>query len=169
MGRALAGRGIELVTGGGRVGLMGVVADAALEAGGRVIGVIPQALMKRELAHAGLSELVVTGSMHERKARMAELADAFVAMPGGLGTYEELFEIWTWGQLGWHHKPCGLLNAAGFYDKLVAFLDGATDDQFLKPEHRAMLVVDADPDRLLDRFAAYTPPVVTKWIGGDQT
>jgi uncharacterized protein (TIGR00730 family) len=148
---------------------MGVVADAALEAGGRVIGVIPQALMKRELAHAGLSELVVTGSMHERKARMAELADAFVAMPGGLGTYEELFEIWTWGQLGWHHKPCGLLNAAGFYDKLVAFLDGATDDQFLKPEHRAMLVVDADPDRLLDRFAAYTPPVVTKWIGGDQT
>ena len=169
MGRALAGRGIELVTGGGRVGLMGVVADAALEAGGRVIGMIPQALMKRELAHAGLSELVVTGSMNERKARMAELADAFVAMPGGLGTYEELFEIWTWGQLGWHHKPCGLLNAAGFYDKLVAFLDGATDDQFLKPEHRAMLVVDADPDRLLDRFAAYTPPVVTKWIGGDQT
>ena len=149
---------------------MGAAGGAgALEAGGRVIGVIPQALMKRELAHVGLSELIVTGSMHERKARMAELADAFVAMPGGLGTYEELFEIWTWGQLGWHHKPCGLLNAAGFYDKLVAFLDGATDDQFLKPEHRAMLVVDADPDRLLDRFAAYTPPVVTKWIGGDQT
>ena len=169
MGRALAERGIGLVTGGGRVGLMGVVADAALEAGGRVVGVIPQALMKRELAHAGLTELVVTASMHERKARMAELADGFVALPGGLGTLEELFEIWTWGQLGWHHKPCGLLNAAGFYDKLVAFLDGATEDQFLKPEHRAMLVVDADPDRLLDRFAAYTPPVVTKWIGGDQT
>jgi uncharacterized protein (TIGR00730 family) len=100
---------------------------------------------------------------------MAELSDGFVAMPGGLGTYEELFEIWTWAQLGWHHKPCGLLNAAGFYDRLVAFLDGASDAQFLKPEHRAMLVVDADPDRLLDRFAAYTPPVVTKWIGADQT
>mgnify|MGYP006316432865 FL=1 len=107
--------------------------------------------------------------MHERKTLMAELSDGFIALPGGIGTFEELFEIWTWGQLGWHHKPCGLLNAAGFYDKLVAFLDGATDDQFLKPEHRAMLVVDADPDRLLDRFAAYTPPVVTKWIGGDQT
>jgi uncharacterized protein (TIGR00730 family) len=169
MGRALAQRGIELVTGGGRVGLMGVVADAALEAGGSVVGVIPQALMKRELAHAELSELIVTASMHERKAKMAELADGFIAMPGGLGTYEELFEIWTWAQLGWHHKPCGLLNAAGFYDKLVAFLDGATDDQFLKPEHRAMLVVDGDADRLLDRFAAYTPPVVTKWIGADQT
>ena len=169
MGRALAQRGIELVTGGGRVGLMGVVADAALEAGGSVVGVIPQALMKRELAHAELSELIVTASMHERKAKMAELADGFIAMPGGLGTYEELFEIWTWAQLGWHHKPCGLLNAAGFYDKLVAFLDGASDAQFLKPEHRAMLVVDADPDRLLDRFAAYTPPVVTKWIGADQT
>lgn len=169
MGRALAQRGIELVTGGGRVGLMGVIADATLEAGGRVTGVIPQALMNKELGHAGLSELIVTASMHERKAKMAELSDGFVAMPGGLGTYEELFEIWTWAQLGWHHKPCGLLNAAGFYDKLVAFLDGASDAQFLKPEHRAMLVVDADPDRLLDRFAAYTPPVVTKWIGADQT
>lgn len=169
MGRALARRGIGLVTGGGRVGLMGVVAESALAAGGSVTGVIPEALMNKELAHAGLTELIVTRSMHERKARMAELADGFIALPGGLGTYEELFEIWTWAQLGWHHKPCGLLNAAGFYDKLVAFLDGATDDQFLKPEHRAMLVVDGDADRLLDRFAAYTPPVVTKWIGADQT
>mgnify|MGYP003503646640 CR=1 FL=1 len=169
IGAAIAKRGLGLVYGGAHVGLMGAVADAALAHGGEVIGVLPRALEARELAHRGLSELHVVDSMHERKARMAELADAFVAMPGGLGTYEELFEIWTWGQLGWHHKPCGLLNAAGFYDKLVAFLDGATDDQFLKPEHRAMLVVDADPDRLLDRFAAYTPPVVTKWIGGDQT
>lgn len=169
MGEALARRGIELVTGGGRVGLMGVIADATLEAGGRVTGVIPQALMNKELGHAGLTDLIVTASMHERKAKMAELSDGFVAMPGGLGTYEELFEIWTWAQLGWHHKPCGLLNAAGFYDKLVAFLDGASEAQFLKTEHRAMLVVDADPDRLLDRFAAYTPPVVTKWIGADQT
>ncbi|CAG1009300.1 pyrimidine/purine-5'-nucleotide nucleosidase [Burkholderiales bacterium] len=169
MGRALARRGIGLVTGGGRVGLMGVVADAALHAGGSVTGVIPQALMKKELAHTGLTELVVTGSMHERKARMAELAQGFVALPGGLGTYEELFEIWTWAQLGWHRKPCGLLNAAGFYDKLVGFLDDAAGAQFLKAEHRAMLVVETDPDRLLDRFAAYEAPDVAKWIGADQT
>ena len=169
MGRALAGRGIGLVTGGGRVGLMGVVADAALEAGGEVIGVIPDALMRKELAHTGLTELVVTASMHERKARMAELADGFVALPGGLGTYEELFEIWTWAQLGWHTKPCGLLNAAGFYDRLVAFLDGASEAQFLKAEHRAMLIVEDDPDRLLDRFDVYRAPTVAKWIGHDQT
>jgi len=169
MGRALAGRGIGLVTGGGRVGLMGVVADAALEAGGEVTGVIPDALMRKELAHTGLTELVVTASMHERKARMAELADGFVALPGGLGTYEELFEIWTWAQLGWHTKPCGLLNAVGFYDRLVAFLDGASEAQFLKPEHRAMLIVEGDPDRLLDRFDAYRAPTVAKWIGHDQT
>jgi hypothetical protein len=168
-GRALARRGIELVTGGGRVGLMGVIADAALEAGGRVIGVIPEALMKKELAHKGLTELVVTDSMHARKSRMADLADGFVALPGGLGTYEELFEIWTWAQLGWHRKPCGLLNVAGFYDQLVAFLDGASDAQFLKPEHRSMLIVDTDPDRLLDRFDAYEAPDVAKWIGHDQT
>ena len=169
MGRALARRGIGLVTGGGRVGLMGVVADAALAAGGEVVGVIPQALMDKELAHAGLTDLVVTASMHERKARMAELADGFVALPGGLGTYEELFEIWTWAQLGWHAKPCGLLNAAGFYDRLVAFLDVASDAQFVKPEHRAMLVVETDPDRLLDRFGAYVAPNVEKWIGRADT
>jgi len=169
MGRALARRGIGLVTGGGRVGLMGVVADAALAAGGEVTGVIPEALMRKELAHTGLTDLVVTASMHERKARMAEIADGFVALPGGLGTYEELFEIWTWAQLGWHVKPCGLFNAAGFYDKLVAFLDGACDAQFLKAEHRAMLIVEDDPDRLLDRFATYEAPTVAKWIGPDQT
>jgi len=169
MGRALARRGIGLVTGGGRVGLMGVVADAALAAGGEVTGVIPEALMRKELAHTGLTDLVVTASMHERKARMAEIADGFVALPGGLGTYEELFEIWTWAQLGWHAKPCGLFNAAGFYDKLVAFLDGACDAQFLKAEHRAMLIVEDDPDRLLDRFATYEAPTVAKWIGPDQT
>jgi hypothetical protein len=169
MGRALARRGIGLVTGGGRVGLMGVVADAALEAGGSVTGIIPEALMKKELAHRGLTDLVVTASMHERKSRMAELADGFVALPGGLGTYEELFEIWTWAQLGWHGKPCGVLNAVGFYDKLVAFLDGATEAAFLKPEHRAMLVVESDPDRLLDRFETYVAPTVAKWIGHDQT
>lgn len=169
MGRALAERGIGLVTGGGRVGLMGVVADAALEAGGFVTGVIPEALTTKELAHRGLTDLVVTASMHERKAKMAELSDGFVALPGGLGTYEELFEIWTWAQLGWHGKPCGVLNAAGFYDRLVAFLDGSTEAGFLKPQHRAMLVVESDPERLIDRFEVYTAPAVTKWIGHDQT
>lgn len=169
MGRALARRGIGLVTGGGRVGLMGVVAESALAAGGSVTGVIPEALMNKELAHAGLTELIVTRSMHERKARMAELADGFIALPGGLGTYEELFEIWTWAQLGWHRKPCGLLNANGFYDRLVAFVDHAAGEGFLRPEHRAMLVVDTDAERLIDRFADYAPPAVTKWIGRDQT
>lgn len=169
MGRELAKRGIGLVTGGGRVGLMGVVADAALEAGGSVTGVIPQALTTKELAHRGLTDLVVTASMHERKAKMAELSDGFVALPGGLGTYEELFEIWTWAQLGWHRKPCGVLNAAGFYDRLVDFLDTATGAGFLKPQHRAMLIVESDPGRLIDRFDAYAAPAVTKWIGPDQT
>ena len=169
MGRALARRGIGLVTGGGRVGLMGVVAESALAAGGSVTGVIPEALMNKELAHAGLTELIVTRSMHERKARMAELADGFIALPGGLGTYEELFEIWTWAQLGWHRKPCGLLNANGFYDRLVAFVDHAAGEGFLRPEHRAMLVVDTDAERLIDRFADYAPTAVTKWIGRDET
>lgn len=169
MGRTLARRGIGVITGGGRVGLMGVVADAALDAGGTVTGVIPEALMKKELAHGGLTELVVTPSMHERKARMAELADGFVALPGGLGTYEELFEIWTWAQLGWHAKPCGLLNANGFYDRLVGFVDHATTEGFLRAEHRTMLIVDTDPERLVDRFADYVAPSVAKWIGRDQT
>jgi uncharacterized protein (TIGR00730 family) len=169
MGTTLARRGIGLVTGGGRVGLMGVVADAALAAGGEVVGIIPEALMRKELAHAGLTRLEVTASMHERKARMAELADAFVALPGGLGTFEELFEIWTWAQLGWHAKPCGVLNVAGYYDKLVGFVDHAAGEGFLRPQHRAMLVVEADPGRLLDRFERYDAPVVPKWIGRDET
>ena len=169
LGRVLAARGVGVVYGGARVGLMGAVADAALAAGGHVTGVIPAALAAKEIAHSGLTELRVVSSMHERKAQMADLADAFVAVPGGWGTCEELFEIVTWAQLGLHRKPCGLLNAAGFYDQLVAFLDGASDAQFLKPEHRAMLVVDTDPDRLLDRFSAYEAPTVAKWIGHDQT
>jgi uncharacterized protein (TIGR00730 family) len=169
MGTTLAQRGIGLVTGGGRVGLMGVVAEAALAAGGEVIGIIPEALMRKELAHAGLTRLEVTASMHERKARMAELADAFVALPGGLGTFEELFEIWTWAQLGWHAKPCGVLNVGGYYDKLVGFVDHAADEGFLRPQHRAMLIVESEPDRLLDRFERYDAPVVPKWIGRDET
>jgi len=169
MGTALAQRGIGLVTGGGRVGLMGVVAEAALAAGGEVIGIIPEALMRKELAHAGLTRLEVTASMHERKARMAELADAFVALPGGLGTFEELFEIWTWAQLGWHAKPCGVLNVGGYYDKLVGFVDHAADEGFLRQQHRAMLVVESEPECLLDRFERYDAPVVPKWIGRDET
>jgi uncharacterized protein (TIGR00730 family) len=169
LGRTLAERGIGIVYGGGRVGLMGVVADAALAAGGRVTGIIPQALMKKELAHAGLTERIVTTSMHERKAQMAERADAFVALPGGLGTFEELFEIWTWGQLGWHRKPCGVINVAGFYDGLIAFLDHAADAGFVRPVHRGMLLLDDDPARLLDRFAQYEAPAVAKWVERAQT
>lgn len=164
LGRTLAGRGLTLVYGGGHVGLMGVVADAALGAGGRVVGVIPEALEAKELAHRGLTDLRVVGSMHERKALMSELADGFIAMPGGIGTLEELFEAWTWSQLGIQRKPCGLLNAAGYYDHLLAFLDHVTAERFLAPGHRAMVLVDDDTGRLLDRLAAYRHPPVEKWL-----
>jgi uncharacterized protein (TIGR00730 family) len=164
MGRALARRGIGLVYGGGHVGLMGAVADAALAAGGEVVGVIPRGLQLRELAHEGLTTLHVVGSMHERKARMAELAEGFVALPGGMGTLEELAEILTWAQLGLHARPCGLLDVAGYYDPLVAFLDRAVAEGFVRPDHRRLLVVAQDPDALLDAFAAWQPPSVEKWI-----
>ena len=163
LGRTLAGRGLNLVYGGGRVGLMGVVA-AALAAGGTVTGVIPEALATRELAHGALSDLQVVGSMHERKARMSELADGFIALPGGIGTLEEWFEVWTWSQLGFQPKPCGLLNVAGYYDHLLAFLDHMTAERFLTGIHRGMAVVDDDPERLLDRLAAWQPPRARKWI-----
>ena len=165
LGTALAGRKIGLVYGGASVGLMGAVADAALAAGGDVIGVMPEALAKKELAHAGLTDLRIVGSMHERKALMAELSDGFIALPGGLGTLEELFEVWTWAQLGYHAKPCALLNVAGFYDRLISFLDSVVEHHFLKPAHRDMLVVASDSDDLLARLAAYQPPDVGKWIG----
>jgi uncharacterized protein (TIGR00730 family) len=164
VGRTLAERGLVVVYGGGSVGLMGAVADAALATGGEVIGVIPRALQLRELAHRGLTELVVVGSMHERKARMAELADAFVALPGGMGTLEELAEVLTWGQLGLHERPCGLLDVGGYYRPLIAFFDAAVEHGFLKPEHRGMIHVDGDMEGLLERFAAYRPPRVEKWI-----
>jgi uncharacterized protein (TIGR00730 family) len=164
LGGALARRGLTLVYGGGRVGLMGVVADAALAAGGKVIGVIPEALATRELAHAGLTDLQVVGSMHERKARMSELADGFLALPGGIGTLEEWFEVWTWSQLGFQPKPCGLLEVAGYYRHLLAFLDHMTAQRFLSEPHRAMAIVDDDPERLLDRLAAYRPTSGRKWI-----
>jgi len=164
LGRTLAGRGLTLVYGGGRVGLMGIAADAALAAGGKVIGVIPEALATLELAHDGLTELHVVGSMHERKARMSELSDGFLALPGGIGTLEEWFEVWTWSQLGFQPKPCGLLNAAGYYDHLLAFLDHMTGERFLTPVHRSMAIVDDQPERLLDRLASYQPPRASKWI-----
>jgi uncharacterized protein (TIGR00730 family) len=159
----LAEHGIGLVYGGGRVGLMGVLADTALAAGGEVIGVMPQALVDREIAHEGLTELRVVASMHERKALMAELSDAFVAVPGGIGTLEELIEIYTWSQLGIHAKPCGVLNVDGYYDHLAAFLDHAVAAGFLKAEHRAVLSVASEPGELLERLAAYVPRTVAKW------
>lgn len=164
MGRTLAGRGIALVYGGGSVGLMGAVADATLEAGGEVVGVIPRALQLRELAHPGLTTLHVVSSMHERKAKMASLAEGFVALPGGMGTLEELSEILTWAQLGLHARPCGLLDVGGYYDPLIAFLDRAVEQGFVRPEHRRLLLVAAEPAALLDAFAAWTPPSVERWI-----
>lgn len=158
MGRTLAGRGLGLVYGGGSVGLMGAVADAALEAGGEVIGVIPQVLQIRELAHRRLTTLHVVGSMHERKARMAELSDGFVALPGGMGTLEELSEVLTWAQLGLHARPCGLLDVAGYYDPLVAFFDRAVEAGFLRREHRRILVTGTTPASLLDQLQAFVPP-----------
>jgi uncharacterized protein (TIGR00730 family) len=159
----LAERGVGLVYGGGRVGLMGVLADTIIDAGGEAIGVMPQALIDREIGHRGLTELKIVDSMHDRKALMAELSDAFVAVPGGIGTLEELIEVYTWSQLGIHQKPCGVLNVRGYYDHLAAFLDHAVTQGFLRPQHRAVLSVASEPAELLDRLAAYAPPTVTKW------
>jgi uncharacterized protein (TIGR00730 family) len=164
LGHLLADEGIGLVYGGARVGLMGVLADAVLAHGGDVTGVIPRALVQREIAHSNLTELRVVESMHERKAVMAELAEGFVALPGGTGTMEELFEAWTWGQLGIHVKPCGLLNIAGYYDGLLAFIDRAMTTGFLSSRHREMLVVESDARALLHRFSCYSPPE-NKWTG----
>ena len=164
VGELLATSGIGLVYGGGNVGLMGILADAALEAGGEVIGVIPQALVDREIAHTGLTELHVVASMHERKALMAELADGFVALPGGAGTLEELIEIYTWSQLGLHDKPMGVVNVNGYYDGLAALLDHALHEGFLRDEHRAAMHAEATPEALLERFAGWKPSVLGKWL-----
>jgi uncharacterized protein (TIGR00730 family) len=168
LGTLLAERNIGLVYGGAAVGLMGAVADATIAAGGSVTGVIPQALVEREVAHTSLSDLRVVGSMHERKALMAELSDAFIALPGGIGTFEEIFEVWTWTQLGTHAKPCAVLNVHGFYDQLLGFLDHVVDEAFLKPVHRGMLLASADPTALLDQIADYQVPTETKWIARDE-
>jgi uncharacterized protein (TIGR00730 family) len=169
MGTLLASRGIGLVYGGGNVGLMGMVADAALAAGGEVIGVIPRALADKEIAHAGLTVLHVVDSMHTRKAMMAELSDGFVAMPGGVGTFEEFFEAVTWTQLGLHRKACGLLNVGGFYSPLEHFIDRAVDEGFIRAAHRGIVVMDSDPARLLDKLAAAVLPDAPKWIRPDET
>ncbi len=169
LARAIAGRGMKLVYGGGNIGLMGVLAEAGLAAGGQVIGVTPRRLLEKEVVHQELSELRVVESMHERKALMAELSDAFIALPGGLGTFEEMFEVLTWTQLGFHRKPCGLLNVAGFYDRLTAFLDHAVAERFLKAEHRAMVLVEREPETLIDRLKSYRLPEVSKWIDRSQT
>jgi len=169
LGHALAERGIELVYGGAHVGLMGTIADATLGGGGHVIGVIPQSLVDREIAHPAIGDLRVVDSMHERKAVMAELADAFVALPGGVGTLEELFEVYTWNQLGLHAKPLGLFNVRGYYDGLARFLDHAVAERFVTQENRAMLLVHEDLAALLDGLAAWEAPRQPKWIDRSQT
>jgi uncharacterized protein (TIGR00730 family) len=169
LGQAMATRGIGLVYGGARVGLMGVIADAVLAAGGEAIGVIPAALVAREIAHDGLTELRIVGSMHERKALMADLSDAFVAVPGGWGTLEEFFEVLTWGQLGLHQKPCGLMNVLGYFDGLLSFLEHTVTEGFLRREYRSMIAVAASPAALLDQLASLKPPAIEKWIDREST
>ncbi|GGJ97990.1 LOG family protein [Pseudomonas matsuisoli] len=164
LGRRIAERGLTLVYGGGKVGLMGLVADAAMAAGGEVIGIIPRSLQDAEIGHTGLTRLEVVDGMHARKARMAELSDAFIALPGGLGTLEELFEVWTWGQLGYHAKPMGLMDVGSFYDKLAGFLDHLVGEGFVRQPHRDMLQRGATPDELLDRLASWKPTVTPKWV-----
>ncbi len=164
MGAEIARRGMVLVYGGGAVGLMGIVADAALAAGGEVHGVIPRALREKEVGHHHLTRLEIVETMHIRKARMAELSEGFIAMPGGIGTFEELFEIWTWAQLGIHDKPLAFLNVAGFYDPLATFLDNTVEAGFLKQTHRAMTITDTEPATLLDRMEQYVPAVTYKWV-----
>ena len=165
LGELLCQRGIELVYGGGNVGLMGVVADTMMQSGGRVTGVIPKALVDKEVANFKITELRVVSSMHERKMLMADLAEGFLALPGGIGTMEELFEIWTWAQLGFHSKPCGLLNVNGYYDSLLNFLQHMTGEAFLKPQHLEHLLVDASAENLLNRFRDFHVMVEDKWIG----
>lgn len=163
-GELLARQGIELVYGGGQIGLMGKLADGALHGGGKVTGVIPQALMDRELGHRGIQDLRVVGSMHERKALMASLSDGFVALPGGYGTFEEFCEILTWAQLGLHKKPFGILNAEGFYEHLLRMFDHAVEEGFLAPKHRAWVIEETDGARLLEWMKQFEPPSVEKWI-----
>jgi len=169
LGRALAARELGLVYGGARVGLMGAVADAVLASQGDVTGVIPAHLVAKEVAHRGLTDLRIVDSMHERKAMMASLADGFIALPGGFGTIEEFFEILTWGQLGMHHKPCGLLNVHGYFDRLLSFVDYSIHEGFVRREYRSMISVAASPAALLDMMDTYKPPMVEKWLDAAST
>lgn len=164
LARLLAAQNIRLVYGGGNVGLMGIIADEVMRAGGEVIGIIPDSLDKKEVGHRGITELRVVGSMHERKAQMAELAEGFIAMPGGIGTFEEFFEILTWAQLGFHDKPCGILNVAGYYDGLLALCDNAVAEGFLRPAHRQLILDDADAGALLEEMKNFRPAPLEKWI-----
>jgi uncharacterized protein (TIGR00730 family) len=164
LGQLLAERGIELVYGGGNIGLMGALADAVLEHGGSVIGVIPESLMAREVGHRGLTELRILKSMHERKALMSDLSDGFIAMPGGFGTFEEFCEVVTWSQLGIHAKPCGLLNVEGYYDSLLALFDHGVNEGFLREENRRLVLEDSDPTRLLNKMASFVASTPEKWI-----
>jgi uncharacterized protein (TIGR00730 family) len=163
-GERCAAEGVTIIYGGGRAGLMGHIADAALARGGQVIGVMPSALWNREIGHTGLTDMHIVETMHERKAMMTGLSDGFVALPGGLGTLEELFEVWTWAQLGIHQKPVALLNTAGFYDRLTDFLDQAVVDGFVRPDNRASLVIESEPAALLDRLRAHQPRDVQPWV-----
>ncbi len=169
LGRSLAKRRIGLIYGGSQMGLMGRLADSVLDAGGEVVGVLPEPLLPREVAHRGLTQLVITDSMHERKAEMARRADGFIAAPGGLGTIEEFLEVLTWAQLGMHRKPCGILNINRFYDPLSAVFDHGVREGFIQNVHRKMILVEAEPDRLLDRMRAYQPPKVPRWIEVGET
>ena len=166
---AMLSKGLGLVYGGGAVGLMGVLADQMLSGGGQVIGVIPRPLVQREVAHPDLTELRIVPSMHERKAQMAHLADAFIALPGALGTLEELFEIWTWAQLGIHRKPCGILNVAGYYDSLLRFLDHSVSEGFLQPKYRGMLLLGETGEDLVAQLEAYRSPEVAQWMEEGET
>ena len=165
MGKEIARRGLGLVYGGGRVGLMGDVAGAALEEGGEVVGVITEALISTEIAHSGLTKLHVVGSMHERKMLMADLSDGFVTLPGGYGTLEEFFEVLSWAQLSIHEKPCGLLDVDGFWDPLSTLFDQAVTEGFVHPDHRSLVLTEGDPRVLLERMERYTPPETRKWLG----
>ena len=168
LGEELCARGYDLVYGGGRVGLMGAVADSVLANGGQVIGIIPEALAEKEVAHQGLTELRIVASMHERKAMMAELSSAFIALPGGLGTLEELFEVLTWVQLGIHTKPAGLVNVEGYFNGLLEFISHAVAERFLMSDHQSMILVDSNIKALLDALEAFVPPSVEKWMDRDQ-
>lgn len=168
LGRNLVEKNIRLVYGGGNVGLMGIIADEVMKNGGEVIGIIPESLDKKEVAHRGITELRVVNSMHERKALMAEFADGFIAMPGGIGTFEEFFEILTWAQLGFHHKPCGLLNVANYYDGLLSLCENAVNEGFLRKQHSELILVDSNSTNLLEKMQNYKPQTIEKWIDKEE-